>query len=130
MGTKWAFVYNSDVIPQLEGKFLVAALRGQHVMVLDLDLEINKVNSLDKIFQGDFGRIRTLAQSPDGYVYMLTSNGENDKILRIYDVAPETITAQSAKPTSTFDVYWIFAIIIGTIIVGIIMKMKRRSSSS
>ena len=122
--------YNSDVIPQLEGKFLVATLRGQHVMVLDLDLEINKVNSLDKIFQGDFGRIRTLAQSPDGYVYMLTSNGENDKILRIYDVKPETITAQSVKPTSTFDAYWIFAIIIGAIIVGIIMKMKRQSSSS
>ena len=45
--------YDSDKIPELKGKFLVAALRGQHVMVLDLDLENNRVNSVEKIFQDE-----------------------------------------------------------------------------
>jgi glucose/arabinose dehydrogenase len=44
--------YNSDKIPEWEGKFLVANLRGQHIMLLDLDLEKGIVNSVEKIFHG------------------------------------------------------------------------------
>lgn len=118
--------YNSDDISVWKERFLVATLKGQHVMVLDLDLKNNLVNSVQKIFEGEFGRIRTLAQGPDGYLYLLTSNGENDKILRITNPHLAVTDVQTTKPTQTLDMYWVYAVIVGVIVTGIAITIKRR----
>jgi len=83
--------YDGNKIPQWTGKFFVATLRGNHLHMIDFDLEKNKVVSHQKLFVGDFGRLRDVATGPDGYLYFLTSNRDgrgspevnDDRILRI-----------------------------------------------
>ena len=118
--------YDSDKIPELKGKFLVAALRGQHVMVLDLDLENNMVNSVEKIFQDKYGRIRDLVQSPDGDVFILTSNGDNDKILRVTTLETPPLTVETKGPSSSLGGYLVYGIIIATVVAGAAILIKRR----
>jgi len=83
--------YDGNKIPQWTGKFFVATLRGNHLHMIDFDLEKNKVVSHQKLFVDDFGRLRDVATGPDGYLYFLTSNQDgrgspeinDDRILRI-----------------------------------------------
>lgn len=85
-----ASFYDSDKIPEWKGKFFVATLRGAHLEVLQLDNE-SKVVSNEPIFQDKYGRLRDVAQGPDGYLYILTSNmdgrgipsPDDDRILRV-----------------------------------------------
>ena len=118
--------YDSDKIPEWKGKFLVAALRGQHVMVLDLDLENNMVNSVEKIFQDKYGRIRDLVQSPDGDVFILTSNGDNDKILRVTTLETPPLTVETKGQSSSLGGYLVYGIIIATVVAGAAILIKRR----
>jgi len=118
--------YDSDKIPEWKGKFLVAALRGQHVMVLDLDLKNNSVNSVEKIFQDKYGRIRDLVQSPDGDVFILTSNGDNDKILRVTTLETPPLTVETKGPSSSLGGYLVYGIIIATVVAGAAILIKRR----
>ena len=118
--------YDSDKIPELKGKFLVAALRGQHVMVLDLDLKNNSVNSVEKIFQDKYGRIRDLVQSPDGNVFILTSNGDNDKILRVTTLETPPLTMETKRQSSSLGGYLVYGIIIATVVAGAAILIKRR----
>ena len=118
--------YDSNKIPELKGKFLVAALRGQHVMVLDLDLENNRVNSIEKIFQDEYGRIRDLVQSPDGDVFILTSNGDNDKILRVTSLETPPLTVVTKEPSSSLGEYLVYGIIITAVVAGAVVLIKRR----
>ena len=83
--------YDGEKIPQWNGKFFIATLRGNHLHMMDFDLDDNKVISDQKLFEGDFGRLRDVATGPDGYLYFLTSNQDgrgapvvnDDRILRI-----------------------------------------------
>ena len=118
--------YDSNKIPELKGKFLVAALRGQHVMVLDLDLENNRVNSVEKIFQDEYGRIRDLVQSPDGDVFILTSNGDNDKILRVTALETPPLTVVTKEPSLSLGEYLVYGIIITAVVAGAAVLIKRR----
>lgn len=118
--------YDSNKIPELKGKFLVAALRGQHVMVLDLDLENNRVNSVEKIFQDEYGRIRDLVQSPDGDVFILTSNGDNDKILRVTALETPPLTVVTKESSSSLGEYLVYGIIITAVVAGAVVLIKRR----
>ena len=119
--------YYSDRIPEWKGKFLVATLRGEHVMVLDLDLENGVVNSAEKIFQGDYGRIRNLVQSPDGDVFMLTSNNDNDKILQISTLETIPLSVEANERSTTSNDYLLY-VIIAAIITGILIVIWRKKS--
>ena len=119
--------YYSDRIPEWKGKFLVATLRGEHVMVLDLDLENGVVNSTEKIFQGDYGRIRNLVQSPDGDVFMLTSNNDNDKILQISTLETIPLSVEANERFTTSNDYLLY-VIIAAIITGILIVIWRKKS--
>ena len=119
--------YNSDKISEWKGKFLVATLRGEHVMVLDLDLENDLVNSAEKIFQGDYGRIRNLVQGPDGDVFMLTSNGNNDKILQISTLETVPLSVETSELPSTSNDYLVY-VVIALVIGGILVVIWRKKS--
>ena len=83
--------YSGDKIPQWTGKYFVATLRGEHLHIIDFDLQNNSVISHEKLFQDEYGRLRDVQTGPDGYLYILTSNQDgrgspatnDDMILRI-----------------------------------------------
>jgi glucose/arabinose dehydrogenase len=67
-------------------------LRGQALYRLTLDPnDPRKVQNLQVLFQGQFGRLRDVVEGPDGALYILTSNSdgrgspspEGDKVLRL-----------------------------------------------
>ena len=58
-----------------DGSLLFAGLAGQTLYRLELDKnDPRKVVSLEKYFNGQFGRLRDVAQGPSGALYILTSN--------------------------------------------------------
>ena len=86
--------YHGKKIPQWSGKYFVATLRGSHLHMINFDLQNNSVISHQKIFQGEFGRLRDVQTGPDGFLYILTSNQDgrgspstnDDRILRVVPI--------------------------------------------
>ncbi len=64
------------------GALIVACLKASRLQVFGLDGAGNVTSSVAAL-QDQFGRLRTPVQGPDGALYVTTSNGSNDKILRI-----------------------------------------------
>jgi len=78
-------------IPQWEGDLLVAALRGERLWRLELN-DRGEVVDREKLLDGEAGRIRDVAQAPDGSLWVSTSNldsygspvsEQDDRILRL-----------------------------------------------
>ena len=63
------------------GSLYVAALRGQRLW--RLDLSGTRVVRVTSSYAGTFGRLRTAVRSPDGALWLLTTNGRNDQVVRI-----------------------------------------------
>ena len=115
--------YDSEKIPECKDKFFVATLRGAHVMMLNIEDE--KIVSAEKIFEDEHGRIRQLVQSPDGDIFMLTSNGENDKILQITDLQTTPLMIENKQTETSSTDLWIYALSLGIIISGGIIVYKK-----
>jgi len=77
--------YNSDYIPQWKNSLLAVMLKGTKLVQLQLDDSGGKITSSKDFFLNEpgFGRLRAICQSPDGKVYLATSNGSADKIIEI-----------------------------------------------
>jgi glucose/arabinose dehydrogenase len=68
----------------MQGLLAVAALRGAKLLLMRVDgngavTEVGQLPQLD----GSYGRLRAARSGPDGALYVTTSNGDNDKVLRI-----------------------------------------------
>jgi glucose/arabinose dehydrogenase len=63
--------YTGDAIPAWQGNAFVSTLSGEHISRLVLDGE--RVIAEERLMHGRGQRIRTIAQAPDGSVYMLTN---------------------------------------------------------
>jgi aldose sugar dehydrogenase len=72
--------YNGDRFPRWRGDALVGALRGQSVIRVRLDGE--KAVEDEFMLQGALPRIRDVRVGPDGFVYLLTDQG-NGSVLRL-----------------------------------------------
>ncbi|WP_033288145.1 PQQ-dependent sugar dehydrogenase [Amycolatopsis jejuensis] len=67
-----------------EGALAVVALKGQKLLLLHLDANAKVTNvTLPTEFDDKFGRLRAVRSAPDGSLYVTTSNGSNDKLLRV-----------------------------------------------
>lgn len=75
--------YHHDLIPQWKNSLLVVALKGTSMLQLKLDDTGTRIESVKSYFQGEFGRLRAICQSPDGKVYLATSNGNRDMVIRV-----------------------------------------------
>jgi glucose/arabinose dehydrogenase len=81
--------YRGDLFPELKNNFLFGALKGETIVRLVLDGR--RIVSQDKLFEKKYGRIREIAEAPDGSIYFSTSNRdgrgeptkEDDRILRV-----------------------------------------------
>jgi len=109
-----ATFYTSDNIPKWKGKYFIATLRGNHLRMLDLDIEKNQVISSESLFSNTFGRLRDASMGPDGNLYLLTSNRDgrgspaenDDRILRIISssmIDKKLIGDSSLSPLKQFN---------------------------
>jgi glucose/arabinose dehydrogenase len=71
----------------LNGTLAVGALRGEKLLLMGLgpDGAVAQV-SVPALFDGTFGRLRAVRLGPDGALFVSTSNGDDDQVLRVTPV--------------------------------------------
>lgn len=87
-----ALVYSGAVFPAFKGNFFFGCLRGEKIIRVVLNGKT--VVSQEDLLKGVYGRIREMAQGPDGFIYFSTSNRDgrgsaakdDDRIMRIVPV--------------------------------------------
>ncbi|WP_411274237.1 PQQ-dependent sugar dehydrogenase [Daejeonella sp.] len=73
--------YNHNAIPQWKNSLIMATLKDASLYQLKLNATGDKIDDSKKLISGAYGRLRDVCISPDGKVYVATSNGSNDKIV-------------------------------------------------
>ncbi|HKO62927.1 MAG TPA: PQQ-dependent sugar dehydrogenase [Pyrinomonadaceae bacterium] len=84
-----AVFYRGSQFPQFKENLFFGCLRGARL--IRVVLEGRKVVSQEDLLQGTYGRIRDVAEGPDGYLYFSTSNKDSrgrpasndDRIMRL-----------------------------------------------
>ena len=84
--------YRGAAFPEFRGNFFFGCLRGQCIIRVVLDGR--RVVSQERLLREDYGRIRDVAEGPDGTIYFSTSNRDgrgrpasgDDRILRLVPV--------------------------------------------
>lgn len=87
-----AMFYRGAVFPQFRGNFFFGCLRGTRIIRVVLDGR--RVITQEDLLSGKYGRIRDVAEGPDGYLYVSTSNRDgrgspttdDDRIIRLVPV--------------------------------------------
>jgi len=83
VGAQWGAWNGALVVPALKNSYL-------RVMLLNPDGSVRSTELMPEL-TGTYGRLRTAQLGPDGALYVTTSNGSNDAILR---VAPRPVGPQ------------------------------------
>lgn len=81
--------YRGNAFPQFKGNFFFGCLRGTRLIRVVLDRR--RVASQENLLSGQYGRIRDVAEGPDGNLYFSTSNrdgrgspaNDDDRIIRL-----------------------------------------------
>jgi glucose/arabinose dehydrogenase len=84
--------YRGSAFPSFCGNFFFGCLRGERIIRVILDGR--KVLSQENLLEGKYGRIREMAEGPDGAIYFSTSNrdgrgkpaSDDDRIIRLTPV--------------------------------------------
>jgi len=84
--------YRGSIFPQFRGNFFFGCLRGTRLIRVVLDGR--RVVTQENLLEGKYGRIRDVAEGPDGYPYFSTSNrdgrgtpaSDDDRIIRLVPV--------------------------------------------
>ncbi len=84
-----AAFYRSNVFPQFRGNFFFGCLPGERIIRVVLDGR--RVVSQENLLEKKYGRVRDVAEGPDGYLYFSTSNrdgrgspsSDDDRIIRL-----------------------------------------------
>ena len=84
-----AMFYYGAAFPAFKGNFFFGCLRGTRIIRVVLDGR--KVVKQENLLEGSYGRIREMAEGPDGYIYFSTSNRDgrgspakdDDRIMRL-----------------------------------------------
>jgi glucose/arabinose dehydrogenase len=75
--------YNKDAIPQWKGSLLLAVLKDSELLQIKLNSAGTGVETVNTFYKNKYGRMRDVAISPDGKVYIITSNGGSDKLIEV-----------------------------------------------
>jgi aldose sugar dehydrogenase len=84
--------YRGSQLSPFKGNFFFGCLRGTRIIRVVLDGR--RVVSEENLLQGKYGRIRDIAEGPDGFIYFSTSNrdgrgtpaSDDDRIMRLVPV--------------------------------------------
>jgi glucose/arabinose dehydrogenase len=87
-----AMFYRGDAFPAFKGNFFFGALKGE--AIVRLIIEGRKITAQEYLLKKEYGRIREVAESPEGFIYFSTSNRDgrgdaaktDDRILRIVPI--------------------------------------------
>jgi len=60
-----------------------AVLKDSELLQLKLNANGDAVEKVNTFYKSTYGRLRDVCVAPDGKVYVITSNGTNDKIVVI-----------------------------------------------
>jgi glucose/arabinose dehydrogenase/cytochrome c5 len=104
--------YRGMAFPELHGNLLIACLRGEGI--LRVEFEGTEPQKVSWLLHRTFGRIRDIAETPEGYLYVSTSQQdpdeghprpgeEDDLLLRIVPVGVKS----SGHPTYVPSAEWI-----------------------
>lgn len=94
--------YNGSKLPEFKGNFFFGCLRGTRMVRVVLDGR--KVVRQENLLEKNLGRIREIAEGPDGFIYFSTSNrdgrgspaADDDRIMRMVPA-----TSPAAAPAGT-----------------------------
>lgn len=83
--------YDASLIPAWRGSLLFTTLKRSALYRLQLSADGGSVVAQQRLFEGSYGRLRSIAVGPDGSVYLGTSNrdgrgspgAQDDRILRV-----------------------------------------------
>lgn len=75
--------YDKNLIPQWKNSLLLCTLKASRLIQLKLNADKKTVAEKKEFFTNEFGRLRDVCISPDGKVYICTSNGSGDKLVVI-----------------------------------------------
>jgi glucose/arabinose dehydrogenase len=67
----------------LDGALVITALKGAKLLVLTLNGDNVASVTIPPEFNDKYGRLRAARTAPDGALYIASSNGDNDKLLRV-----------------------------------------------
>lgn len=89
--------YRGALFPEFKNNFFFGALKGE--MIVRLVMDGRKIVSRDNLVEKQYGRIREVAEAPDGSIYFSTSNRDgrgnatknDDRILRIVTLETKTV---------------------------------------
>lgn len=84
--------YRGSKLPAFKGNFFFGCLRGERI--IRVTTNGRQVVSQEDLLKGQYGRIRDIAEGPDGFIYFSTSNrdgrgkpaSDDDRILRLVPV--------------------------------------------
>lgn len=76
--------YTGDRFPRWRDSVFVGALKFE--LLARLELDGDKVVAEERMLEGRYGRIRAVAEGPDGYLYLLTDE-RNGRLLRLEPAA-------------------------------------------
>lgn len=107
--------YRSGKIPEWRNAILLSTLKDESFRVLKLNEQQDSVLSEEIYFQGKFGRLRDICVSPDGDIYLSTSNRDwnplgkpgpqDDRIIRIAKVSQvdnlSGVNVRNPRPASS-----------------------------
>ncbi len=84
--------YDHPMFPTLQGSLLMTTLKDQHLYQLKLNASFDQVASATVLANVSFGRLRDICISPQGSIFLSTSNSSQsgsgtkiDRIIELYD---------------------------------------------
>lgn len=81
--------YNSDTIPEWKNCLMLATLREKDIRVLKLNDAQDEITGVETIFNESFDRVRDLAITPYGDIYVISSERENNNINSLYRISKQ-----------------------------------------
>jgi glucose/arabinose dehydrogenase len=75
-------IYSGRLWPEWEGDIFVGALKFR--LISRLERDGGEIREAERLFEGEFGRIRDVREGPDGALWFLTDAGDGG----VYRVTP------------------------------------------
>lgn len=96
--------YNHPMFPSLQNSLIMATLKNRNLWVLKLNSTFDNITTTDTLTQVHGDRLRAVCVSPEGRLYISTSNSNAsgtaakvDKIIEIYDPNYNSIIKKSSS---------------------------------